>query len=359
MPRKTVTPFRVLMVTGIYPTVEKPHAGTFVKSQVDALTEAGLEVDVIHPRVGIPTPLRYASALSQIWRAALSGRYNVINGQYGLWCFICRLQWGIPVVAAFIGDDILGTVTAQGGHSAKGNFVAMLSRQLCYRVDAVIVKSDQMKREARGPQQKIYVIPDGVNFSQFQPVPRDVMRAELGWDQNKYYVLFSNNPNIPVKNFSLAKAAVDRVRAKGIDVELVVATGLPHDTVVKYMNASNALILSSHAEGSPNVVREAMACNVPVVSTDVGDVRAVIGRTEGCTVCTPNSVEEMAAGIEVALAHTERTTGRADTQHLRGSIIAQQIIDVYEKATGLKIPRKTTGATENETQLKETTYAQE
>ncbi|GCE17407.1 glycosyltransferase [Dictyobacter kobayashii] len=83
-----------------------------------------------------------------------------------------------------------------------------------------------------------------------------------------------------------------------------------------------------------------MACNVPVVATDVGDVRDVIERTEGCTVCTPNSIEEMAAGIEVALAHTERTTGRADTQHLDSKAIAQRIIDVYEKASGLKIPAK-------------------
>lgn len=356
MPKKTVTPFRVLMVTGIYPTAEKPHAGTFVQSQVDSLIEAGLEVDVIHPGVGIPSPLRYASALFQIWRAALSGRYNVINGQYGLWCVICRFQWGMPVVASYLGDDILGTVTAQGGKSFKGNFVAMLSRQLCYWVEAVIVKSEQMKKEARGPQQKIYVIPDGVNFSQFHPVPRSEIRAELGWDQNKYYVLFSNNPKIPVKNYALAKAAIDRVRDKGVDIELVVATGLPHEMVVKYMNASNALILSSHAEGSPNVVREAMACNVPVVSTDVGDVRDVIERTAGCTVCPPNNVEKMAAGIQVALAHTERTTGRADTQHLDSKAIAQRIIDVYEKATGLKIPRNTMAV---ELPVKETAYAQE
>ncbi|GCE25385.1 hypothetical protein KDA_08690 [Dictyobacter alpinus] len=355
MSKQTASPFRVLMVTGIYPTAEKPHAGTFVRSQVDSLREAGLEVDVLHPKVGMPSPLRYASAIWQIWRASLSRRYNVINGQYGLWCVICRLQWTTPVVAAYLGDDILGTVTAKGGHSFKGNFVAMLSRQLCYWVEAVTVKSEQMKRAARGPQQKIYVIPDGVNFAQFHPVPRSEIRAELGWDQDKYYVLFSNNPRIPVKNFALAKAAVERVREKGVDIELVVATGLPHETVVKYMNASNALILSSHAEGSPNVVKEAMACNVPVVGTDVGDVRDVIEHTAGCTVCTPNNVEEMASGIEVALAHTERTTGRADTQHLDGSVIAQRIIDVYEKATKMKIPRQPVATTPE----KETAYAQE
>jgi teichuronic acid biosynthesis glycosyltransferase TuaC len=351
-------PFRVLMVTGIYPTEQRPHAGTFVKTQVDSLIEAGLEVEVLHPNIGQPTRWRYASTSVQIWRKAFSGRYNVINGQYGLWCLICRLQWTTPVVAAYLGDDILGTIKTDGGYSFKGNLVAFLSRQLCYWVEAVIVKSEQMKQVAKGPQKKIFVIPDGINFEQFHPVGRAEVRAELGWEQDKYYVLFGNNPHIPVKNFALAQAAVERVRAKGIDIELVVASGLSHATVVQYMNASNALILSSHAEGSPNVVKEAMACNVPVVATDVGDVRAVIARTQGCTVCTPNNVEEMAAGIEVALAHTERTTGRQDTQHLSSNVIAQQIMRVYEQATGIQIqqqPKESKG----EQSTKERAYVQE
>ncbi len=350
-------PFRVLMVTGIYPTQQRPHAGTFVKTQVDSLIKAGLEVEVLHPSIGQPALVRYASTIVQIWQKAFSRRYDVINGQYGLWCLICRLQWTTPVVAAYIGDDLLGTIKADGNYSFKGNAVALLSRQLCYWVEAVIVKSEQMKRAARGHQEKIFVIPDGVNFEQFHPVPRPEARKDLGWQQDKYYVLFGNNPLIPVKNFALAQAAVERIRAKGIDIELVVASGLPHATVMQYMNASNALILSSHAEGSPNVVREAMACNVPVVATDVGDVRDVIARTAGCTVCTPNNVEEMAAGIEVALAHTERTTGRQDTQHLASDVIAQQIIKVYAQTTGHNIQQfpKETG---DEQIAKETPYAQ-
>src|SRR5947209_15669576 len=94
--------------------------------------------------------------------------------------------------------------------------------------------------------------------------------------------------------------------------ELKVASGLPQTAVVQYINASNALILPSVAEGSPNVVREAMACNVPVVATNVGDVAVVVAHTEGCSVC-PHDADALADGLEKALLHTERTTGRADT----------------------------------------------
>src|SRR5581483_1197923 len=76
---------RVLMVTGVYPTEERPHAGTFIKSQVDSLITAGLTVDILHPRPG-PSPLRYISAAIQVFGKTLTGRYDIVHGHYGLWC---------------------------------------------------------------------------------------------------------------------------------------------------------------------------------------------------------------------------------------------------------------------------------
>jgi len=326
------------MVTGVYPTEQHPHAGTFIKSQVDSLIAAGLKVDVLHPRPG-PPPLRYISAAIQVFGKTLTGRYDIVHGHYGLWCLVARLQWRTPIVASFLGDDILGTITAEGRYSAKGQIVAAISRKLCYLVDAVIVKSIQMKEKIQGPQHKIYVIPNGVNFEQFRPISREDARSMLGWDQQRYYVLFSNNPAIPVKNFALARDTVERVRNKGFDVELVVASGLPHTTVASYMNASNALILTSLAEGSPNVVKEAMACNVPVIATEVGDVATVIGHTSGCCVCS-HDPEALAEALENALQHRERTTGRYDISHLDNAVIAQQIIALYTHIiSGRDLPR--------------------
>jgi teichuronic acid biosynthesis glycosyltransferase TuaC len=348
-------PLRVLMVTGVYPTEQKPHAGTFVKSQVDSLIEAGLEVEVLHPAPG-PAPVRYIKATIEIFRRALAGQFDIIHGHYGLWGVAARLQWFVPVVVSFWGDDLLGTVTSDGGHSKKSQGVVWISRKLCYLVDAIIVKSEQMKQAAGGPQDKIYVIPNGVNFAQFRPIPRAQARAILGWDRDRFYVLFSNNPKIPVKNFALAQAAIERLRERGLNAELVVANGLPHDTVVLYMNASNALLLSSVAEGSPNVVKEAMACNIPVVATNVGDVAKVIGRTEGCSVCDHNA-ESLAEGLEKALRHSKPTTGREDIQHLGSAVVAQQVINVYKKVLGKNVEEEKAGSITEQT--KEATYAKE
>ena len=318
-------PLRVLMVTGMYPTEQNPHACTFIKTQVDSLIAAGLEVEVIHPRPG-PVPLRYASAAIQTFLKTLTGRFDIVNGHYGLWCLAARLQWTTPVVASFLGGDLMGELYAAGGLGKKAQLVMHASRWLCRHVDAVIVKSEEMKRAA--PGNTIFVIPNGVDFELFRPIARGAARAALGWDQDRCYILFGNDPNAYRKNFPLAQATIERLRARGIAADLVVASGLPQTKVVYYLNASNALLLPSMYEGSPNVVKEAMACNVPVVATDVGDVSQVIGHTKGCIVCSSDA-DALAAGLETALGHTEPTTGISDIQHLECSVVGRQVIAAY------------------------------
>jgi glycosyltransferase involved in cell wall biosynthesis len=320
-------PLRVLVVTGIYPTLAAPHLGTFVKNEVDSLVAAGVEVAVIHPNPG-PVPLRYAAAAIAVLRKARAGRFDVVHGYYGQWCALARLQWTTPVVASFLGSDLLGVYTAGGSFDKVGGLVERLSRWLCHHVDAVIVMSDEMRRAVSA--RRTFVIPQGVDFELFRPIPQSEARATLGWAQDGYFVLFGNNPRIAVKNYPLAQAAIQHLRARGISAELVVASGLPQTQVVQYLNASNALILPSMSEGSPCVVKEAMACNVPVVATDVGDVAQVIGRTQGCYVC-PQDADALASALELALRHPGRTTGRADVSHLERSAIARQIVGVYEQ----------------------------
>lgn len=227
----------------------------------------------------------------------------------------------------FLGSDLLGNPTANGCYSRKDALVVHLSRWIARCVDASIVKSPEMR--AIVPARNVFVIPNGVDFNLFRPMARAEARAALGWRQDGYYVLFGNDPAIPRKGFALAQAAVERLRSRGLPADLMVANGLPQCEVVTRMNASNALLLTSVHEGSPNVVKEAMACNLPVVSTDVGDVAKVVGRTAGCGVC-PRDPDALAAALEVALRHPGPTTGRSDMRHLDRVVVARQVIALYE-----------------------------
>ncbi len=316
---------RVLMVTGAYPTLERPHWAPFIKSQVESLREAGCQVDVLQPRPG-PTPLRYLEAWGRVVAAMHCGRYDLVHGHYGLWCLVARLQWRVPVVAAFLGSDLLGDPAERGGATMRGKLTTIVSRWLANHVDAVIVKSPDMARHLSRPD--VHVLANGVDFAVFRPQPRALARASLGLNPAGYYVLFGNDPRLPRKNFPLAHAAVQRLRERGLAVELLVANGLPQERVATYLNASNALILTSLHEGSPNIVKEAMACNVPVVATDVGDVREVISRTEGCAVC-PRDAGALAAALEIAVQRERPTSGRPDIAHLDRRVVAQKLVRLY------------------------------
>lgn len=330
------TKYRILMVTGIYPTQALPHKGTFIKTLVDSLVTRGHEVEIIHPKQG-PVIMRYLCAAWQVFWKTLTGRFDIVHGHYGLWCLLARLQWTTPVVAAYLGDDLLGTVTFDGRHTRKSLLVARISRWLCRHVDAVTVKSEQMKRMSSW--QDAVVIPDGVDFALFHPIPRKEARTMLGWDQERNYVVFANNPAIAVKNFALAQAALARLHERGIAAELVVANGLAQQQVVQYINASNALILPSLAEGSPNVVKEAMVCNIPVVATDVGDVADLLAHTAGCSIC-PHDAAALAMGLERALAFQRRTTGREDIYHLDMIHIVDQVLALYQQAIQRKADKR-------------------
>ncbi len=328
--------YRILMVTGIYPTPALPHKGTFVKTLVASLVARGHAVEVIHPRQG-PVLMRYLSAAWQVFCKTLTGRFDIVHGHYGLWCLLARLQWTTPVVAAYLGDDLLGTVTFDGSYTHKSLLVARISRWLCRHVEAVTVKSEQMKKMSCW--EDAVVIPDGIDFTLFHPVPRVEARTMLGWDQERNYVVFANNPAIAVKNFALAQAAIARLHERGIAAELVVASGLTQQQVVQYMNASNALILPSVAEGSPNVVKEAMACNIPVVATTVGDVAELLAHTAGCSVC-PHDADALATGLERAIAFQGRTTGREDICHLDIVCTVEQVEMLYHQAIQRQVQKR-------------------
>jgi glycosyltransferase involved in cell wall biosynthesis len=204
------------MVTGIYPTEQLPHLGTFIKSQVDSLIDAGLEVEVIHPKPG-PVLLRYILAAIQVFLRTFAGHFDIVHGHYSQWALIARMQWTTPTVISFLGTDLQGWTKPGGRSSKKEVLITFLSRWLCRRVDAVIVKSEGMKKAAKTTStDNIFVIPNGVDFEMFRPIPRSKARAVLGWDQDRYYILFGNDPKKPVKDFPLAKAAIECLRTRGV-----------------------------------------------------------------------------------------------------------------------------------------------
>ena len=150
----------------------------------------------------------------------------------------------------------------------------------------------------------------------------------LRTDENLKHILFCSNPSRVEKNFNLAKDAVNKLDHKNLQLSCL--HGIEQKELVNYYNAADCVLLTSFHEGSPNVIKEAMACNIPIVSTDVGDVKEIIKNTEGCFIANFDA-EDVASKIMKTLKFNKRTTGRKDIQHLESSIVAKRIIDIYKK----------------------------
>lgn len=317
---------KVLIITPIYPTPDTPTRGTFVRTQVKYLKRAGVEVEVFVLR-GRFQKLAYLRAPFELRRRLSNRPIDLIHAHYSYAGIVARSQWKVPVVVSFCGDDLLGTRNERGKTTYLSRLAVLAGRLLSKHVHGVIVKSREMA--SRLYRADVQVIPNEVDFEVFRPMPRDDARRALGLDIRKRYLLFAANPQIPVKRFPLAKLAAEELEKVAPAVELLTVYEEPQDRLALFMNACDALVFTSYQEGSPNIIKQAMACNLPIVSTDVGDVREIIGYTKGCHLCKPDA-REFAMCLASILCSRERTHGFEQVRHLSGPAVAQRVVQVYE-----------------------------
>jgi glycosyltransferase involved in cell wall biosynthesis len=192
----------------------------------------------------------------------------------------------------------------------------------------VIVVSEHMKGELP-PGVAAHVIPSGLDFGLFRPIPRDEARRHLGLPLDRRLVLFAGSPDWPRKRYALARQAVD-VLARTLPADLVVAWGVPHDDIPYYMSACDVMAFTSMLEGSPNVVKEALACDLPVVSVPVGDVPDRLRGVANCELCADERPETIAAALERVLRRGGRSTGRAAVRELDERLLTQRVIEIYQ-----------------------------
>jgi len=318
---------KVLIATSIYPTKENPARGTFVRTQVEYLKRAGVEVELLLLE-GRSRKLMYPKAMLELRRRLANNSIDLVHAHYSYVGIVARTQWKVPVVVSYCGDDLLGTVNQQGKATLLSRLAVLLGRLLSKKADGVIVKSRGMANTLG--RVDVHVIPNEIDLELFKPMDKSQARAILGLDPQKKYLLFAANPDIPVKRFPLAKAIAGEMSRQNPAIELLVVYKEPQARLPLFMTASDALVFTSYQEGSPNVVKQAMACNLPIVSTDVGDVREIIGNTEGCYICNPD-VGEFSRRLAEILHDHKRSNGREQVQHLSGPAVAQQIIRVYEQ----------------------------
>lgn len=255
----------------------------------------------------------YARFYPQVLRQSLSG-YDLVHANYGLTAPFAVCQPHLPVVVSLWGGEFVG------------NRFAPVIRACVKRADAVIVPSEVMvERLPASVHDRTHVVPFPVDTDEFRPRPRAVARESIGWDTDRDVVLFPYAEARYEKNYPLAERVVDGLD----DVELRSVANEPYERMPAYLNASDALLITSRWESGPMTVKEALACNLPVVSRPVGFVPNVLDGID--STCVGATERELRQGLRTALDTDREVDGRQSVRSYRPADMGGRIRAVYER----------------------------
>jgi glycosyltransferase involved in cell wall biosynthesis len=321
----------VLVVTNGWPHETNDTYCVFIKRQTDSLIERGLHCDVLFVR-GYRSPLAYLAAAGRLAVWSFGRRdYRLVHAHGGETALAAAFYRRCPLLFSYLGDDLLGTPGAAARISYLSRIRRGILRQHSRLATRTITKSREMQAALPAPvRTKNVVLPNGVDTGLFRPHDRTAARRAIGWPLEGRVALFAADPDVPRKRYSLAEAAVERARLELSDLRLEVARGISPDRVPLLMNASDCLLLTSSIEGSPNVVKEALMCNLPVVATPAGDVRELLDGVTPSYVCEP-SAGQLAEALVDCLRVARRSDGRELSARLDARVVADALLDIYKE----------------------------
>jgi glycosyltransferase involved in cell wall biosynthesis len=294
----------------------KKRISPFVSDQVMALNALGITTEYF-PIEGTGV-LGYLKSLPGLLNHLKKYKPNLIHAHYGLSGLLSVLQRKCPVAITFHGSDV---------NNKRVRPFSWLASRLSA---ANIFVSKEMLQLMPAPDS--FVIPCGVDMELFKPMKQSEARKEFGLNPDKKYILFSSGFDNAVKNYPLAKSAVSLLNNSNI--ELLELKGFSREQVSRLMNAADMVLMTSFTEGSPQFIKEAMACNRPIVSTNVGDVKWLFGNEPGHYITSFES-NDVAKKLKLAIEFStmkNQTNGRERIINLGldSDNIANKIIKIYQ-----------------------------
>ena len=303
---------RILVVASF----NKGRFAPFIIEQVEALKKQGCTIEFFGLQgKGLQGYLRNLPLLKQKIKAFCP---DIIHAHYGLSGLFANLQRRVPVLVTYHGSDI------------NDRKVLPFSK-VAMRLSSWNVFVSRKTLEIARPKKKYILLPCGIDLSELQLTEKAEARRKMGLQDERKFILFAGAFDIAVKNAPLAKDAVACMQKN--QAELLELKGYTREEVTLLMCATDAFLMTSQTEGSPQVIKEALACGCPIVSVDVGDVRERISGVEGCYVANTRDPEELAGLLQKAMLFEGKTNGRDRivADGLDNQQVAKQLFEIYEK----------------------------
>ncbi len=301
---------RALVITNMWPSEADPAFGAFVRDQVDALRRIdGVDVDVFAFGPG-----GYVRAARDLRRRHGEDHYDVVHAHFGLTAGPALVLRGAPLVVTLHGTDLR--------HPRSGR----ITRALMRFVDLPAAVSASLARElaGAGETRRVAVLPCGVDLRRFAPIPRREARARLGLDPEEPCLLFPADPRRPGKRHDLAMDAANGTR-------LLSLGGVDPAQVPLWINAANAVVLPTETEGFGLAVLEALACDVPVLTTPTGIHAEVLAGLDG-VLCAPYATERWRSALVAPLqAHEPRVAGRPRAALWSADRMAERVVAAWSE----------------------------
>ena len=282
----------------------------FVKEQAESLVKQGLSIDFFLIKgKGLFGYLRnYFLLLKKI----RNKEYDLLHAHYGLSGLLATMQLSIPVVITFHGSDV----------NMKKNY---LFSRIASRLSAANIFSHQsLPVKLKIHSKSVNIIPCGFDDNLFFPIPKDKARKILKWKKNERYIVFSSAFDNKIKNVQLAWSAISDIN----NCNLIELKGYEKEKINLILNASDLLLVTSLSETGPIIVKEALACNCPIISTNVGDVQKLIKNVQNCYISSYNP-DDIKKRISLVFRNNKRTNGEKVIKNFKLENIAYKVIDVY------------------------------
>jgi teichuronic acid biosynthesis glycosyltransferase TuaC len=299
-------------------------AGVFVDRQLASLRNAGARITTFD--IGTShSPVQIFRKCLDLRRLVRRLNPDLVHGRYGTIVGFVATLAGREAVISFCGGDLLPGSSVSRVRLHCG---FLLSNLAALRAKALICMTEELRQTLWWGKSRAVVIPDGVDLDLFSPGSQKDARKELGWDFTDPVVIFNDGKDPKLKGLDVAQAALERARGRVPGLKLYVISGVEPARMPLYYRAADALLCASITEGSPNVVKEALACNLPVVSTWVGDVPERLAGVYPSAV-VPRDPMAIGEALAQILLTRERSNGREHITPLGLNEVAQRVLAVY------------------------------